>query len=251
MLSLWLRVDSSRRRASNHLPVLPFTILENAEGKISIGGQKEMSYEIWLKIAGWIVPPVATALLEYRFGIVGRLKKLYFYSINKDAGFEVNLTFTKHNDFEKLKKAFIEIVREKFDKAPIKKDSPTKIEILTDNYLTTMNLMPNSQIFISTTRVECGIRTLKKKLSAFLGIVNKLKKKGGISSREISFKVFVPFKWTYVNIRSPKGLKLNDYDITFDENDFNSVIKLKMSSLSVTGDEESLGYILSNFISIF
>jgi hypothetical protein len=210
-----------------------------------------MTLEFWLKVGEWVIPPVITAFLEYKFGIIGRLKKIWYYIKNENAGFEINLTFKKGNDFEKIKKEFITLTQKKFNGAPIKKNNPTKLEIQTDNYLTTLNYTPNKEVFISTTRIECGIRNLKNKLSTFLGIIKDLRQNSNLISKEASFKIFIPFKWSYINIRTPKGLKLNDYDVKFNEKEFNSIINLKMNTLSISGDETSLGYIMDNFISIF
>lgn len=207
--------------------------------------------QVILWFLGLALPPLITVILEYRFGIVGRLKKIWYWTMNKNAGFEINLTFKKQKDFEKIKKDFMEVVRSKFGKAPVKKDITTKLEVLTDNYLTTINHLPNQEVFISTTRVECGIRELKNKLADFLSILQQLKKQTNLDSKEISFKIFFPFKWSYINVRVPNNLELKDYDIKFNENKFNSVINLKMNSLSITGDETALSYVLENFISIF
>lgn len=210
-----------------------------------------MTLDTWLKVGSWVVPPVVATIIEYRFGIIGRLKKCWYYIKNENAGFEINLTFKKINDFEKIKKEFISIAQKKFNGAPIKKDNSTKLEIQTDNYLTTLNYTPNKEVFISTTKIECGIRNLKRKLSIFLGIVKDLRQNSNLTSKEASFKIFVPFKWSYINIRTPKGLKLNDYDVKFNEKEFNSIINLKMNTLSISGDETALGYVMDNFISIF
>jgi len=210
-----------------------------------------MSRELLLWVLGIIIPTVLMPMVEYRFGIVGRLKKCWYYIKNENTGFEINLTFKKINDFKKIKKEFISIAQKKFNGAPIKKNNSTKLEIQTDNYLTTLNYTPNKEVFISTTKIECGIRNLKKKLFIFLGIVRDLRQNSSLISKEASFKIFIPFKWSYINIRAPKGLKLNDYNVKFNEKEFNSIINLKMNTLSISGDETAIGYVMDNFISIF
>ncbi|MBX4196373.1 hypothetical protein KW805_02180 [Candidatus Pacearchaeota archaeon] len=210
-----------------------------------------MSTEIWLEVGQWTVPPILSAIIEYKFGIIGKIKKAWYWVLNKNAGFEIGLSLSKTNEFEKIKTKLIEEARRRFGSAPQKKNNATKLELQTDTYLTTLNYLQNKEIYISTTKVEAGIRDLKSKASTFLGMVNKLKKDTGLHSTEASLKIFMPFKWTYVNIRTPRNLKLTDYDIKFNDSQFNSVINLKMNNLSINGEENSLNYVLDSFTGMF
>ena len=114
-----------------------------------------------------------------------------------------------------------------------------------------MHLWHRLENTVRTVFAGYGFEEIQTPLFEFSGVFQRLGDSSDIISKETSFRVFVPFKWTYLNIRSPKGLEIKDYEIKFNENNFNSVINLKMDSLSISGDESSLGYVIDNFISIF
>lgn len=209
-----------------------------------------MNNFIWWLIS-LIVAPIVSLILESRFQIIGKIKKIYFWILNKNVGFDINITFDEVKDFNKIKKTFLEISREKKKKISIKKDNRDRLEFLFDNYIITLFILPNKKLFIDTSRVECGMREIKNKLNVFLSLINNLEEKEGVKIKEVSFNIFVPFKWSYVNIRTPKNLNLKDYDIKFTEGEFRSIINLRMSKLSISGNERSIHYVLDNFMSLF
>lgn len=204
---------------------------------------------LWL--IGLILAPIISLILEHRFQIMGKIKKIYFWTLNKNVGFEVNLTFDEIKEFDKIKKNFLEIAREKKKRISIKRDNRDKLEFLFDNYIITLFIMPNNKLFIDTSRIECGMREIKNKLNLFLSLINNLENKEKIKTKEVSFNIFVPFKWSYVNIRTPKNLNLKDYDIKFTEGEFRSIINLRIDRLSISGNERAIHYVLDNFMSLF
>lgn len=206
--------------------------------------------DMLLWIGGLIISPIVSIIIENKFQIIGKLKKAYFYILNKNVGFDVNFTFNEISDFDIIKKQFLEITREK-NKINVKKNNNNKLEILFDNYLINVILMPTNQLFIDTSRVECGMREIKNKFNSFLSIINQLENKNKLKVKEASFNIFIPFKWSYVNIRTPKELKLKDYDIKFTEGQYKSIINLRMDKLSISGNERAIHYVLDNFMRLF
>jgi hypothetical protein len=196
---------------------------------------------------------ILAILLEYKFGIVPKLIKLWHKILNSKAPVILNITYEtdedfKQDDFNQVKEIVKDVFRSEFNKIKIFKSKNTLEFNVNGMFNITIFDNKNQQISLLTSKLPTTMWSMKKDLRKLFStlkiakekIINVAKEKKQIfKEKEFSIQIFLPYRNRYVKFYPPKGINIKEYDIKFNHDEFSSMIHLKGDVVNIYTDEQT------------
>ncbi len=211
---------------------------------------------------GWfvlevVVAPAMGLVLENRFGILKRSKKVYHKILNSPAQLLINLVFESQIRFSDIKKIFGAFLRNEYGAIQVYKDSVQNLEVLVDNlFIVKVMKSPNNELIVNTSKIKTGMRTIKGDVEKFLNTLDNVQEEiksqfptSLFKEKEATVYLYLPYKDMFSKIYPPKNIVLKDYEILFSEDSYHSIIKVRLGLLEVySKNGKNLEKIISKLI---
>lgn len=207
-----------------------FTFLERWDYVIGVSGFVVGLFLLWDKYVG-ILERIRNKVLKW-FGV--------------NCQFVLTLIFDSNLDLNSIKKFVIDGFKSKYQCEvkiyPVKKNS-CEISINNEFNITIWENV-NNEIVITTSKYKTMIKTLSIDVKKIISTLNDIQKqfaeeeKGTgkyFKEKEIDFELYLPYQPKFFRFYSYKNIEIKDYEMKILHNDYNTKIKLKLSSINLNG----------------
>ncbi|MBN1896672.1 MAG: hypothetical protein JW789_02995 [Candidatus Aenigmarchaeota archaeon] len=181
--------------------------------------------DAFVRIMGGIGVLIATTLIQYKFRLVQRVKKLCTFAMNRAV--KIGLVITIKTDM-KPKDVGTKIGdkwHSEGKRVRIITDSRSAYNLDNGDYVVDIYQLPDKQLGVKTSNIETPIREVDDKFTEIIDLFERL---DGIKMDSIGLTALLPFKFELVEIKTTSGIAIEDYDIKLKNDKWKSEIYLKL-----------------------
>ena len=187
---------------------------------------------MWQSFISIILEVIATAIVsiivENKFRVVQRIKKIFIYILNKQVSLKPVFTIKTQKNPKEIGKEISQIWKNNGLNVRITKDSDNFYAMTNGVYNIDLANTENGIIF-QTSVLDAPIREVSEKFSKIMKILEELK---SIELKEIFLSVNLPYKFEFVEIKPTSFLEVYDYDIKLRNDEWKSQLSLKLKNKS-------------------
>lgn len=191
---------------------------------------------------------ILLVLLEHKFGLLMKLKKIFHRVINSKSPIILNITYDTNINFDELKQIIKNFFNEEYKDIKVFKTKGTLEFNVDKSFNITVYDNTNNEISILTSKLPTTMWTVKKEIRKVFDVLKKIKKhleqdvKGTnkfFNEKEFSIRIFLPYKNCYMKLYPPKNVDIKKYDIQFIHKDFPSIIEIKGDIINIHSSHQS------------
>ena len=174
-----------------------------------------------------IATAAITLIIENKFKILHKIKKLYSLILNRSVKLRIILTIKSDNKAKDIGNNISKFWKKEGNNVIVNKDADNDVSISNDEYSLDINLLEDREITIKTSIFEIPIRGVQSKFSEIMNVLEKIEKSSVVS---IFISALLPFKFEFIEIKPTSGMNVENYDVSIRNDKWKSQISLKLKA---------------------
>jgi len=181
--------------------------------------------DLLLDILLKVITSIVSIIIQYKFRIIQRLKRLWAFINNDSVKLGLFLTLKSDKDARNIGMSIGDSWKDDNKSVRIITDSKNSYSLSNEDYTIDIHRLPDKEIGIKTSNIEIPIRRVEDKFSEIMGLFDRTK---DINIEKLSLSALFPFKFEFVEIKTSSNISVENYDIKLKNDKWKSEMSLNL-----------------------
>lgn len=208
------------------------------------------------KIILSIVTTIIFRLIKYQYKFLYMLNKIRNRADNTEIQFKLHITYNTNVDFEIYNKNTARFFKDYYKNLKSLKETAYFREMLIGNLFEVSSQKIDDTIIFQTCLINCTIKSIIENVQGLLNVLEKIEDEIVNISQDMKFEannfslsIYLPSGNIYSEVFTPDYIKVNNYDIVANYNEYENVINLTTKYVNInTNKRHKLEKIIKQFV---